>query len=68
MPVTLVSDKGHSFIKFYPHQCNWRYWKKVELVGEEKERLTMVCDIVEEEGGKCSEPTPEPELSQLLFY
>jgi len=34
---------------------NWRQWKKVKPVGGVKRRLTMVCEVVEEEGGKIKE-------------
>ena len=34
---------------------NWRRWKHVKPAGEVKGRLTAVCEVVEEEGGKIEE-------------
>ena len=34
---------------------NWRQWKNVKPVGGVKGRLTVVYEVVEEEGGKIEE-------------
>jgi len=41
---------------------NWRKWKNVKLVREEKRRLTAVHEVVEEEGGKIEEWIEEDEM------
>ena len=55
----------------YDHQYwqrlekNWRRWKNVKLAGKVKERLTAVCKVVEEEGGKIKEWNKEDEMGQM---
>jgi len=36
-------------------ECNWKHWKNVKPAGGVKRRLTMVCEVVEEEGEKIEE-------------
>jgi len=36
-------------------ECNWKHWKRIELVGRLKGRLTAVHEVAEEEGGKIKE-------------
>jgi len=44
---------------------NWRHWKKVELVGGAKGRLTAVCEVAEEEGGKIKEWNEKDKMGQI---
>ena len=44
---------------------NWRQWKHVKPAGGIKRRLTAVCEIVEEEGGKIKEWAKEDEIGQM---
>jgi len=44
---------------------NWRRWKNVKLVGEVKERLTMVYEVVEEKGEKIEEWIEEDKMRQM---
>jgi len=44
---------------------NWKCWKKVELAGKVKGRLTVVHEVVEEEGGKIEEWNEEDEMGQM---
>jgi len=44
---------------------NWKRWKNVKLAGEEKGRLTAVCEVVEEEGGKIEEWNKEDEMGNV---
>ena len=44
---------------------NWRRWKNVKLAGEVKGRLTVVREVVEEEGGKIKEWVEEDEMGQM---
>ena len=44
---------------------NWKRWKKVEPAGRVKGRLTAVCDVVEENGGKIEEWDEEDKMGQM---
>jgi len=44
---------------------NWRRWKQVKPVGGVKGRLTAVCEVVEEEGGKIKEWNKEDEIGNM---
>jgi len=44
---------------------NWKRWKRVEPAGREKERLTAVYEVVEEEEGKIKEWNKEDKIDQM---
>jgi len=44
---------------------NWKQWKNVKPAGREKGRLTMVREVVEEEGGKIEEWNEEDEMGNM---
>jgi len=44
---------------------NWRQWKHVKPAGGVKRRLTAVCEVVEEEGGKIEEWNEEDEMGNM---
>ena len=44
---------------------NWRRWKNVKPAEGVKGRLTAVCEVVEEEGGKIEEWVEEDEMGQM---
>jgi len=44
---------------------NWKRWKQVKLAGRAMERLTAVCEVVEEEGGKIEEWNEEDEMGNV---
>ena len=44
---------------------NWKQWKNVKPAGRAKGRLTVVCEVVEEEGGKIEEWVKEDKMGQM---
>jgi len=44
---------------------NWRRWKNEKPAGREKGRLTVVHEVVEEEGGKIEEWNKEDEMGNI---
>ena len=44
---------------------NWKQCKSMKLAGGVKGRLTAVCEVVEEEGGKIEEWNEEDEMGQM---
>jgi len=44
---------------------NWKRWKNVKPAGGVKGRLTAVCEVVEEEGGKIEKWIEKDEMGQM---
>jgi len=59
------SDREYNQQYWQRLERNWRQWKKVEPIEKVKRKLTAVCEIVEEEGGKIEEWDKRDEMGQI---
>ena len=62
--IPLVSKSQICRIQSF-HNRNWKQWKNVKPAGREKGRLTVVCKVAEEEGGKIEEWNEEDEMGNV---
>ena len=59
------SDREYDRKYWQRLEKNWRRWKKIELAEGRKGRLTVVHEVVEEEGGKIKEWNKEDEIENI---